>query len=77
MTHATLTGKSASAVSGERRRSGSDTRQRTEQVNFKFLPGERKRIEEEARKVGITGNGHAQRYMRYLLGFDAVPSTGN
>lgn len=58
------------AASPRRSRRGSETRQRTEQVKMRFLPDEKKAIEEAAREVGITGPGHAQRYMRYLLGFE-------
>lgn len=50
---------------------GSETRKRTEQIKLRVLPDERSRIEQAAREVGITGPGFAQRYMRYLLGFDA------
>ncbi|UBV21689.1 MULTISPECIES: plasmid mobilization protein [Mycolicibacterium] len=62
------------AASPRRSRRGSETRQRTEQVKMRFLPDERDNIKERARQVGITGPGYAQRYMRYLLGFEPAPA---
>lgn len=66
--------KRANGAGVRRSRSGSDTRQRTAQINLKLLPTERKRIEEAARRVGITGPGHAQRYVRFMLGLDEAPA---
>lgn len=74
MPQAMVAEKPGSVTSPRRRRSGSDTRQRTEQVNFKLLPSERTQLEEAAETFGFTGPGSVQRYLRSLAGLDTTPA---
>ncbi len=53
--------------------SGSSNRQRTDQVNVRFLPAERTELEQRAIDLGFTGPGKVQQYLRHLAG---LPSLG-
>ncbi|MDD4865666.1 MAG: hypothetical protein PHQ28_00560 [Mycobacterium sp.] len=53
-------------------RSGSQTRQRTEQVKLNLLPAEREDLERRAKELGFVGPGSVQKFIMMLLDGDLV-----